>query len=161
MLDFSFRTIAGAVAALLLSAGVAHAQETTIRFTLGWKTQGSDAAFFVARDKGYYKAEGLNVVIDQGEGSGATVTRIMAPTRAERCAARRSTTARSSWCAPPSAGLTRCWRYSAGPGVRALPVNKATSALVTNTTHALGHLPPKDHALLILPSRRAGACRLQ
>ncbi len=31
----------------------------------------------MARDKGYYKAEGLNVVIDQGEGSGATVTRIM------------------------------------------------------------------------------------
>lgn len=58
-------------------AGLAQAQETTVKFTLGWKTQGSDAAFFVARDKGYYKAEGLNVVIDQGEGSGATVTRIM------------------------------------------------------------------------------------
>ena len=64
------------VAALALN-GPAEAQETTIRFTLGWKTQGSDAAFFVARDKGYFKAEGLNVVIDQGEGSGATVTRIM------------------------------------------------------------------------------------
>jgi len=61
----------------LLFAGAASAQETTIKFTLGWKTQGSDAAFFYAKDKGYYKAEGLNVVIDQGEGSGATVTRIM------------------------------------------------------------------------------------
>ena len=61
--------------ALLVSA--ASAQETTIKFTLGWKTQGSDAAFFYAKDKGYFKAEGLNVVIDQGEGSGATVTRIM------------------------------------------------------------------------------------
>ena len=60
---------------LLVSA--ASAQETTIKFTLGWKTQGSDAAFFYAKDKGYFKAEGLNVVIDQGEGSGATVTRIM------------------------------------------------------------------------------------
>ncbi|WP_341909724.1 ABC transporter substrate-binding protein [Polaromonas sp. YR568] len=77
MLNFLFRTIAGAGAALLLFANVAQAQETTVRFTLGWKTQGSDAAFFVARDKGYFKAEGLNVVIDQGEGSGATVTRIM------------------------------------------------------------------------------------
>jgi NitT/TauT family transport system substrate-binding protein len=66
-----------ALLALAASASAALAQETTIRFTLGWKTQGSDAAFFVARDKGYYKAEGLNVVIDQGEGSGATVTRIM------------------------------------------------------------------------------------
>lgn len=77
MLNFLFKTIAGAAAATLLFAGAAQAQDTTVRLTLGWKTQGSDAAFFVARDKGYYKAEGLNVVIDQGEGSGATVTRIM------------------------------------------------------------------------------------
>ncbi len=62
---------------MLLFAGSAAAQETTIKFTLGWKTQGSDAAFFYARDNGLFKAEGLNVVIDQGEGSGATVTRVM------------------------------------------------------------------------------------
>lgn len=61
----------------VLLASAASAQETTIKFTLGWKTQGSDAAFFYAKDKGYFKDEGLNVVIDQGEGSGATVTRIM------------------------------------------------------------------------------------
>ncbi len=71
------RTLAATLLASFALAGSALAQETTIKFTLGWKTQGSDAAFFVARDKGYYKAEGLNVVIDQGEGSGATVTRIM------------------------------------------------------------------------------------
>ncbi len=41
------------------------------------ETQGSDAAFFYAKDNGYFKEEGLNVVIDQGEGSGATVTRVM------------------------------------------------------------------------------------
>lgn len=70
-------TVAGLALAGLAFTGAARAQETTIKFTLGWKTQGSDAAFFVARDKGYYKAEGLNVIIDQGEGSGATVTRIM------------------------------------------------------------------------------------
>ena len=70
------RLIVSALASLLL-AGSAVAEETTIKFTLGWKTQGSDAAFFYARDKGYFKEEGLNVVIDQGEGSGATVTRIM------------------------------------------------------------------------------------
>jgi NitT/TauT family transport system substrate-binding protein len=64
------------VGSVLLS-GAAFAQETTIKFTLGWKTQGSDAAFFYAKDKGYFKEEGLNVIIDQGEGSGATVTRIM------------------------------------------------------------------------------------
>lgn len=71
------KTFAATLLTGLAFAGSGLAQETTVKFTLGWKTQGSDAAFFVARDKGYYKAEGLNVVIDQGEGSGATVTRIM------------------------------------------------------------------------------------
>ena len=66
-----------ALLGMMLFAGSAAAQETTIKFTLGWKTQGSDAAFFYAKDNGYFKEEGLNVVIDQGEGSGATVTRVM------------------------------------------------------------------------------------
>lgn len=61
----------------MLVAGSAIAQDTNIKFTLGWKTQGSDAPYLLALEKGYFKAEGLNVVIDQGEGSGATVTRIM------------------------------------------------------------------------------------
>ncbi|MEP2920682.1 ABC transporter substrate-binding protein [Sulfitobacter sp.] len=66
-------------AAVSLFAGVAPllAETTDIRFTLGWKTQGSDAPFLVALNKGYFEDEGLNVSIDQGEGSAATVTRIM------------------------------------------------------------------------------------
>lgn len=71
------KSLSAALIGTVLMAGAAFAQETTIKFTLGWKTQGSDAAFFYARDNGLFKAEGLNVVIDQGEGSGATVTRIM------------------------------------------------------------------------------------
>ncbi len=71
------KTLGAVLIGGILLAGPAAAQETTIKFTLGWKTQGSDAAFFYAKDKGYFKDEGLNVVIDQGEGSGATVTRIM------------------------------------------------------------------------------------
>src|SRR6476661_6984281 len=69
--------ISAALLGLTLFAGAAAAEDTTIKFTLGWKTQGSDAAFFYAKDHGYFKEEGLNVVIDQGEGSAATVTRIM------------------------------------------------------------------------------------
>ncbi|GGC79544.1 ABC transporter substrate-binding protein [Chelatococcus reniformis] len=69
------------LAAIVIAGGLlataARADEVKIKFTLGWKTQGSDAAFFYAKDKGYFKDEGLDVVIDQGEGSGATVTRIM------------------------------------------------------------------------------------
>ena len=52
-----------ALMGLLLFAGTAAAEDTTIKFTLGWKTQGSDAAFFYAKDNGYFKEEGLNVVI--------------------------------------------------------------------------------------------------
>ena len=69
--------VSAALLGVALFAGAASAEDTTIKFTLGWKTQGSDAAFFYAKDNGYFKEEGLNVVIDQGEGSGATVTRIM------------------------------------------------------------------------------------
>ncbi|MFK4523771.1 ABC-type nitrate/sulfonate/bicarbonate transport system substrate-binding protein [Bradyrhizobium japonicum] len=71
------RKVTVALLGLALSTGAATADDTTIKFTLGWKTQGSDAAFFYAKDNGYFKEEGLNVVIDQGEGSGATVTRVM------------------------------------------------------------------------------------
>lgn len=63
--------------ALSLCLGGAALADTNIKFTLGWKTQGSDAPFLLALQKGYFKEEGLNVTIDQGEGSAATVTRIM------------------------------------------------------------------------------------
>ncbi len=66
-----------AFAALLLFVGAAAAQTTKVRFTLDWKLQGIHAWYFWARDKGYFADEKLDVVIDQGEGAAATVTRIM------------------------------------------------------------------------------------
>lgn len=67
----------GAAFAMLAGISPAMAQMTDIKFTLGWKTQGSDAPFLVALNEGYFEEEGLNVTIDQGEGSAATITRIM------------------------------------------------------------------------------------
>jgi NitT/TauT family transport system substrate-binding protein len=64
-----------ACAALLPAA--AHAQ-TKIKLVLNWKYQGPQAWFFVAQDKGYFKAEGLDVEIDQGEGSAASITKVAA-----------------------------------------------------------------------------------
>ncbi len=52
------RRVSAALLGLALVAGPASAEDTTIKFTLGWKTQGSDAAFFYAKDNGYFKEEG-------------------------------------------------------------------------------------------------------
>src|SRR5947207_11363496 len=46
-----FARIAATLAIAFSLAGPATAEETTIKFTLGWKTQGSDAAFFYEKDK--------------------------------------------------------------------------------------------------------------
>ncbi len=75
----SMAAIAGA--ALVASAIPAGTQQLTdLKFALDWKFEGPSAPYFVAIDKGYYKAEGLNVTIDSGPGSVAGIARIAAGT---------------------------------------------------------------------------------
>ena len=66
--------LTAATAALMPLA--AHAQATKIKMVLNWKYQGPQAWFFLAQDKGYFKAEGLDVEIDQGEGSSAAIPKV-------------------------------------------------------------------------------------
>jgi NitT/TauT family transport system substrate-binding protein len=70
------KRLAAIAAGLMLTLAPAAAQEK-IKFTLDWKIQGIHAWYYWAAEKGYFKAEGLDVTIDQGEGSAATVNRIM------------------------------------------------------------------------------------
>ncbi len=73
-----FAAVFSAVA-LALSAHAAAA-ETAVKFALDWKFEGPSAPYFVAIDKGYYAAEGLDVTIDSGPGSVKGITRIAAGT---------------------------------------------------------------------------------
>src|ERR1700760_541040 len=68
-----------AATAVVLGMSPAGAQ-TDLKFALDWKFEGPSAPYFVAIDKGYYKAEGLNVTIDSGPGSVAGIARIAAGT---------------------------------------------------------------------------------
>ena len=51
-----------------LALAPAHAQQA-IKFSLDFKFEGPSAPFLVAIDKGYFKAEGLDVTIDSAAGS--------------------------------------------------------------------------------------------
>jgi NitT/TauT family transport system substrate-binding protein len=71
-----FRTgllaLAAAIGLFSLALPAAHAQ-TKLKMVLNWKYQGPQGWFFLAQDRGYFKAAGLDVIMDQGNGSAAGV----------------------------------------------------------------------------------------
>ncbi len=66
---------AGILLAATLATG-ATAAETSIKFSLDFKFEGPSAPFLLPLDKGYYKAEGLNVSIDSADGSLEPINRV-------------------------------------------------------------------------------------
>jgi NitT/TauT family transport system substrate-binding protein len=66
-------------AASAIGIGAAKAQ-TAIKFSLDFKFEGPSAPFVVAIDKGYFKAEGLDVTIDTAGGSLEPITRVASGT---------------------------------------------------------------------------------
>jgi NitT/TauT family transport system substrate-binding protein len=68
-----------ALAGILLAAvlaSAATAADTAINFSLDFQFEGPSAPFLLPLDRGYYKAEGLNVTIDQSTGSLETIKRV-------------------------------------------------------------------------------------
>jgi NitT/TauT family transport system substrate-binding protein len=86
MRQFGIIRIAGFMAAIGLAfsgltfSGSSAAAQTPIKFTLDWKFEGPAAPFTVAIDKGYFKAEGLDVTIDTAGGSLEPLNRLASGT---------------------------------------------------------------------------------
>lgn len=79
LLKIKFRATAAALAAgigLWMGAAAPATAQTPLKVSLNAPFDGSNAAFFLADRKGYYKAENLAVALDASGGSGEVVTRI-------------------------------------------------------------------------------------
>ncbi len=76
LIQVTRRALLVAATALALPA----VAQTPIKFQLDWRFEGPAALFLGAAAKGYYKAAGLDVTIDAGNGSGGTVQRVASGT---------------------------------------------------------------------------------
>ena len=69
----NFTKLAGAALASTLAAPALAQGKTKIKMILNWRYQGPQSWFFLAQDKGYFDEAGIEMTMDQGNGSGAAV----------------------------------------------------------------------------------------
>jgi len=69
----AFALLGASILAGLPGPAAAAEAPTKLKLVLNWKYQGPQGMFFLADDRGYFKAEGLEMTLDQGNGSGAAV----------------------------------------------------------------------------------------
>ncbi len=65
-----------ALAALLAGTPAAASAQEKFTFALNWFAVGDHAAYWVALDKGYYKAKGLDVTLENSKGSGDSIAKV-------------------------------------------------------------------------------------
>src|SRR5262245_10863507 len=70
----------GALLAVALGLANPAPAQTAVKFSLDWKFEGTQAPFLLALDRGYFKAEGLDVTIDTAGGSVEPINRIASRT---------------------------------------------------------------------------------
>lgn len=71
----------GALALIGAATGAsAQVEKPSIKFSQGWLFQTSAAQFPLGVEKGYWKSEGLEVTVDRGSGSAASVQRVVSGT---------------------------------------------------------------------------------
>jgi NitT/TauT family transport system substrate-binding protein len=69
-----------AITAVMAALATPAAAQTAVKFSLDFKFEGPSAPFVIGLDKGYYKAEGLDVTIDTAAGSLEPITRVASGT---------------------------------------------------------------------------------
>jgi NitT/TauT family transport system substrate-binding protein len=69
-----FRSCLAALALAL--AAVSAAAQTPVKFSLNFKPDGSNAAWFLAQDRGYFRQAGLQVTLDASNGTGDVLSRL-------------------------------------------------------------------------------------
>ena len=67
-----FRSIVGALAVLAASSIAVHADDA-VSLRLNWYFGGLHVPFYYGKEKGFYKAEGIDLTINEGRGSANTV----------------------------------------------------------------------------------------
>ncbi len=81
----SLRTLVIALCAAIgiavpLASATPASAETKLKMVLNWKYQGPQGWFFLAQDRGYFKANGIDIIMDQGNGSGAPIALVASGT---------------------------------------------------------------------------------
>lgn len=71
-----YRRLFLASAAATLAVPALAQSRTRLKLVLNWRWQGPQGMFLLAEDRGYFRAAGIDLTIDQGEGSAASVTKV-------------------------------------------------------------------------------------